>query len=110
MQQVGVVLATDLDLPDEQPGGEAILYQDHVILCPQSFSSQLGPDTLPLQPQPEGTHLDSLSIIPITFMHEMFHLVSADDFDDEKPFHARKDADGNPVREYVISNPRFCAS
>lgn len=102
---VGVVMATDQDLDRAQPGGEAILYEDQVILCPQSFASQMGADTIPLQPQPEGTHLDSLNIIPLTFMHEMFHLVDRDDFDDEKAFHPRKDANGNPVPEYVISVP-----
>ncbi|CAK4031540.1 Hypothetical predicted protein, partial [Lecanosticta acicola] len=97
--QAAAVLMTDEDLPDNAPGAGAILLDWHVILCtPQAFSPAQGREEIPDEAQPVGTHLDTLEVLALTFLHEMFHLQNYDDSADQRPFRPLKgDDDGKPV-------------
>ncbi|KAF2173243.1 hypothetical protein M409DRAFT_49716 [Zasmidium cellare ATCC 36951] len=85
------------ELPeDDDHGTDAWIYKPHIALCPRSFQqSQYRSYDIKTAPQPEGTHLDTMGIVALTFYHELFHFTEPVDSVDVPTKFAKRNADGS---------------
>lgn len=59
---------------DQTSGTDAWLRESLIMLCPASWNDPRLPEKPKLDPQPIGTHLDSMGFAVLTFLHEVFHV------------------------------------